>query len=126
MEPASVQVSPLLPRLTSIGVHHTHLLPYGWTNLPSLSPRRENILSLDEGAGGTAGLVLRKLRALHALPVELELELVQGLAKCLREAGFGVALHIADGDAVRCQVCAPSSRMSPVTHFHPGTSNVQR
>ena len=82
---------------------------------PSLSPRREHILSLDEGAGGTAGLVLRKLRALHALPADLELELVQGLAKCLREAGFGVALHTADGDAVRCQVCASFSRTSPVT-----------
>eukprot|EP00966_Prymnesium_polylepis_P208683 4835072-Prymnesium_polylepis.2 len=68
-----------------------------------LNPRREHMLAYDEGSGGSAGLVLRKLKALHALPSELEMELVQGLAKCLREMGWGVALHYADGEAVRCQ-----------------------
>ena len=51
-----------------------------------LNPRtycREHMLQYDEGSGGSAGLVLRKLKALHALPMELEMELVQGLAKCL-------------------------------------------
>ena len=64
---------------------------------------REAVQELDEGAGGTAGHVLRKLKAHHSLPIELELELVQGLAVQLREIGFGVALHVADGNAVRCQ-----------------------
>lgn len=64
---------------------------------------REAVLKLDEGAGGTAGMVLRKLRAVHALPPELELELLQGLAVELRAVGFGVALHVADADAVRAQ-----------------------
>ena len=39
---------------------------------------REAVHELDEGAGGTAAHVLRKLKAHHSLPIELELELVQG------------------------------------------------
>lgn len=77
---------------------------------------REEILTLDEGAGGTAGSVLRKLKAAHALPVEYEMELIQGLAARLRDMGFGVALHVAGGEAVRCQV-QPTLRQ----HVHTGT-----
>lgn len=71
----------------------------------SLKECRAQIMKYDEGASGTAGLVLRKLRSFHSISIEVELELIQGLACELRRLGFGVALHLADATAVKYQVC---------------------
>ena len=70
----------------------------------TFSPPCQAIRVYDEAAGTLAGHVLHKLRSLHLLPKESEMELIQGLAVALRRKGFGVALHTARGTAVKYQV----------------------
>ena len=64
----------------------------------------EAIREIDQGAVKSAGLVLRKLKALHALPSSVELELVQGLVVQLQTIGFGAVLHTAKGSSTKLQV----------------------
>jgi hypothetical protein len=85
------QCPPLPPKLPS--------LPFF-----TLAPPCQAICVYDEAAGTLAGHVLHKLRSLHLLPKESEMELIQGLAVALRRKGFGVALHTARGTAVKYQV----------------------
>lgn len=59
---------------------------------------------VDQGAVGIAGAVLRHLKGLDAMTQPAEMELIQGLAGCLRARGFGVVLHTTNAQGVRAQI----------------------
>ena len=104
-----------------------YLLPTTYYPLPTtpsflhlLSPCQA-ICEHDEGAAALAGHVLHKLRSLHQLPMESEMELIQAFAVALRSKGFGVALHTARGAAVKYQVL-PLHLANPLP-FNPAHSH---
>ena len=78
---------------------------------------REAILVHDEGAASLAGSVLARLKGLHHLPKESEMELIQGYVRLLRSKGFGAAIHTALGPAVKYQV--PASDLHSLSLSHP-------
>ena len=65
---------------------------------------RSKIRTFDKGAGALAGSVLRGLRNIHDVDMCTQMELIQGTVAALRERGFGVMLHTADGANLREQV----------------------
>ena len=71
----------------------------------------------DEGAASLAGSVLARLKGLHHLPKESEMELIQGYVRLLRSKGFGAAIHTALGPAVKYQV--PASDLHSLSLSHP-------
>ena len=88
-------------------------------NPRNLRACREAILVHDEGAANLAGSVLQRLKGLHLLPKESEMELIQGYVRLLRRMGFGAALHTALGSAVKHQVpltCSPSHSFISISH----------
>lgn len=71
-----------------------------------LADVRDAIVAHDPRAGSLAKTVLSKLKGLNTLTGGVEMELIQGLALCLRRRGFGVALHVADAKTVKAQILA--------------------
>lgn len=71
-----------------------------------LADVREAIIAHDPRAASLAKTVLGKLKGLCTLTGGVEMELIQGLAACLRRRGFGVTLHIADAKTVKTQILA--------------------
>lgn len=72
-----------------------------WT----LANIRAEVSLVDPGAKALSAHVLRMLReGTCAISTEVDMELIQGFAVCLRRKGFGVSLHITDAEGVRMQV----------------------
>ena len=64
-----------------------------------------SIALVDANAVSRASAVLRLLRGMHSFSPKAEMELIQGLARQLRQEGFRVALHTATYETVREQAC---------------------
>lgn len=62
---------------------------------------RVEIHAIDPGAVTIASNVLNALRESHRLPASSEMKLIQSLAVVLRERGWGVVLHTANGSSVQ-------------------------
>ena len=85
----------------------------------SVSHLRRRIKVFDRHSARKASHVMRLLRADNECGTEDSARQIQGCARKLSEAGFGVALHTGDAAAVRAQILAAAKKLFVARVRHP-------